>query len=54
MLQNMKKPWKTGMKKHSHNLIEMKGTEMLKNIRRNTIVKANAPLLKLMNLAWGL
>ena len=54
MLQNIKKPWKTGMKKHSHNLIELKGTEMIKNIRRNTIIKANAPIVKLMNLIWGL
>lgn len=54
MLQIMKKPWKTGMKKHLDNLIEMKGTEMIKNYRRNVIPKANAPLVKLMNLIWGL
>ncbi len=25
-----------------------------KNIRRNSTVKANAPIVKLMNLIWGL
>lgn len=37
----------------SGNLKKEKGNSM-KNIRRNTIIKANAPIVKLMNLIWGL
>lgn len=38
----------------SEYLKEMKGQNMLNKNRRNTIVKANAPIVKLMNLVWGL
>lgn len=54
MLQNMKFLGKKGMKKASVNLIEMKGTVMIKNLNRYVIPKANAPIVKLMNLLWGL
>lgn len=35
-------------------LLEVKGQNMLNKNRRNTIEKANAPIVKLMNLIWGL
>lgn len=33
---------------------KVKGRNMQRYIRRNSIIKANAPIVKLMNLIWGL
>lgn len=42
------------MNLYSGYLQKVKGQNMLKNNRRHTIEKANAPIVKLMNLVWGL
>lgn len=42
-------------KEFSNVKIKVKGSSMKhNNIRRNLTVKANAPIVKLMNLIWGL
>lgn len=53
MLQKSKKTEKKGMNLSSGYLQKGKGQNMLNKNRRNTI-KANAPIVKLMNLVWGL
>jgi hypothetical protein len=54
MLQNTKKQRKKGMNLSSALLKIRKGQKMFNKNRRNTIIKANAPIVKLMNLIWGL
>lgn len=44
-----------GNKKDSEYLRrKVKGRNMQRYIRRNSTIKANAPIVKLMNLIWGL
>ena len=33
---------------------KVKGNIMQKDIRQNSVIKANRPILRLMNLIWGL